>query len=289
MSFRQTAALVMALLVVVPLTGCSAAAEADVPEGVSVSVHQNRPDTADRRLQVRVANNSPVALTITRLTFSSPQFAEAVSYPKAPTMITVGGVTDLPVSLAAPACGTERSTPTVAIDFSMADGRTGHASVVPSDPLTQLPEISARDCLDEAVAEIATIREPAALRVQERSGRLVAFLDLIVTPTGASGSIRIDSVDDTVLLGLFESSQPAPVPSLPIGLDVRGTDGPQVITVPLVPARCDAHAVAEDKRGTLLPLHLEAGGLSGISYFALSAELAGTLYAFVSSACAMRR
>lgn len=281
-------ALALVAPALVGLAGCAASPPEGLPAGIDVSVHQNRPDTEDRRLQVRISNDSSEPLTVTTLTFSSPRFAEPMAYGKAPTTIRAGGTLDLPVDLASPVCGEEDGTPRVQLQFEHGDGHAGRATITPDDPLDQLRGITERDCLEDAMTAIAEIREPTELRTELVGGRLVAFVDLQTVPSGASGSFTIESVDDTVLFGLFDPSSAAPLDSLPLGLTVTADDDPAQLTIPLVPARCDAHAVAEDKRGTLLPLRVRVGDVAGIRYFALSDDRKGELYAYLEDACADR-
>lgn len=282
------AALVLGAPVLVGLVGCAPSAAEGLPAGIDISVHQNRPDTEDRRLQVRISNGSTEPLTVTTLTFSSPRFAEPVPYRKAPSTIRAGGTLDLPIELAAPVCGQADGTPRVQLEFEHGDDDPGRATIVPADSLNQLDGITERDCLDDAMSTVAEIREPAQVRTETVDGRLVAFVDLQIVPTGASGSFTIESVDDTVLFGLFDPASLAPRETLPLELTVSGEDDPVQLTIPLVPARCDAHAVAEDKRGTLLPLRVQVGDLAGIRYFAMSDDRKGELYAYLGRACPTR-
>jgi hypothetical protein len=136
--------------------------------------------------------------------------------------------------------------------------------------------------------KVAVIDEPAQIRVEQAGSRLVAFVDLSVTPAGGSGSFTIRSVDDTVLFGLHDPASATAVDSLPLDFTISGDEEPVELTIPLVPARCDAHAVAEDKRGTLLPLRVEIGDESGIRYFALSDDRKGELYSYLDEACTQR-
>jgi len=270
------------------LAGCAPAVDEGLPPGVEVSIHQNRPDTEDRRLQVRISNGTETPLTVTSLAFSSPDFAEPASYPKAPSTIRPGGVLDLPVALPEPVCGAGDGDPEVELRFEHGAGHPRAAIVVPEDRLQQLDDINERDCLGTSIAAVAAISEPEAIRVEPVAGNLVAFVDLAVVPTGASGTLTIHRVDDTVLFGLFDRSSTTPATSLPLELTVAADDPPTTLTIPLVPGRCDAHATAEDKRGTLLPLRIEVGEFSGIHYFALSDDLKGELYTYLGRACATR-
>ncbi|MEX1079289.1 MAG: hypothetical protein WED09_09310 [Homoserinimonas sp.] len=284
----RTASAPLLVLAIFGLVGCAPNPSDGLPPGIEVSVHQNRPDTGDRRLQVRITNGSDAPLTVTELTFSSPRFAEPVSYQKAPSTIRSGGVLDLPIALAAPACDQNNGGPEVLLEFQHSHDGPGTATVVPDDPLDQLDGISERDCLDDAMTEVAEIKEPPRIRSESLGGRLVALVDLEILPSGGAGSFTIHSVDDTVLFGLFSPASAAPLVTLPLDLTVRADGDPRILTIPLVPARCDAHAVAEDKRGTLLPLRVEIGELSGIRYFALSDDRKGELYSYLGEACPER-
>ena len=51
------------------------------------------------------------------------------------------------------------------------------------------------------------------------------------------------------------------------------------------PARCDPHAIADDKVGTLLPLRVSAGGRDGVVKIDAGAMLRGRIHDFVSTAC----
>ena len=283
-------ALLLALLLG-GLVGCAPAAPAELPDGVQVSVHQNRPDTEDRRLQVRIVNGSASALTVNALSFASPRFSEPAPYAKAPSTIRAGGTLDLPVSLPEPVCGDDGpadATAEVRLEYALESGETGNVVVIPDDPLNQLDGISERDCLQHSMDAVAELREPDRIRVEQADGRLVAFVDLAVNPTGSAGSFTIESVDDTVLFGLFDPTSPTPRDTLRVDLTVNGSDAPGRLTIPLVPARCDAHAVAEDKRGTLLPLRVRVGDATGIRYLALSDDRKGELYSYLNDACTQR-
>jgi len=280
-----------AALAVTALVGCTTTTPTlEPPDGIQISVHQNRADTADRRLQVRIANFGTSALTLYRVWFSSPAYAEDVEHEKVPAVLGAGRTLDLPVTLPAPMCGVREVSPQVGLEFNTGD-RRGVAVVVPDDPLGQLSGIFEQDCLSASIAAIATLTEPESLRTESVGSRLVAFIDLRVQPTGdtgtsGTGTLEITSVDDTVLLSLFDTAQQRTLESLPLGLRIRSGDRPLTVAIPVVPARCDPHAVAEDKRGTLLPLRVTAGERSGIEYFAVSETLKAQLFDFIRTACA---
>jgi hypothetical protein len=59
----------------------------------------------------------------------------------------------------------------------------------------------------------------------------------------------------------------------------------QQLRLHIRPARCDPHAVAEDKVGTLLPLRVRVGGREGVLKVDAGGLLRGHIYDFVTSAC----
>lgn len=70
---------------------------------------------------------------------------------------------------------------------------------------------------------------------------------------------------------------------LPLGIEL-GPDGPAEFRV--VPNRCDAHVLAEDKVGTGLPLEVSTStGAEGRLILAASDELRGQMYAFYAGYC----
>jgi hypothetical protein len=114
-----------------------------------------------------------------------------------------------------------------------------------------------------------------------------AALELVVGPpavgAGAAGSSPgtlgpavLRSVGSTTLLA--EDSR-APWPR-----DVALVPGSGVAIV-VRPARCDPHAVAEDKVGTLIPLALDVAGQEGVVKVAASPALRGQLYDAVIRIC----
>jgi hypothetical protein len=58
-----------------------------------------------------------------------------------------------------------------------------------------------------------------------------------------------------------------------------------VLALRVRPARCDPHAVAEDKVGTLLPLTVAVGSREGVLKVAADGQLRAQLYDFVTQAC----
>ncbi len=269
------------------LSGCADSAATQLPDGVSVSVHQGRLDGQARRLQIRISNSADIPLAIDRLSFSSAAFTTAAEYPKVPVVIAPREATNMPVLLGESVCDATKTTPFVTVDFSTSAVH-GHTTVIPEDALNQLAGVTDRDCLDASISKIAVISGPTDLRIQTVKGNPVALIDLQVEPTGASASFTLVSARDTPLLRLIDVNDPQPVSLLPLAIEVSGEDSPSTVTIAVVPSRCDAHALADDKRGTILPIDVEAGRRSGVSYFPVSEKIKADLYEYIRETCAAR-
>lgn len=294
------------LVAAVLLTGCTApvtdassrtegASESveSLPGGITVAVQQSRSDVAQRRLKVSVTNDGPDPLTVTGLRFSAPQFTEPAVWPKDSTTVRPGTTVDLPVALASPDCSAD-GPPTVTLRFlaagtaNDADPREHEATVTPDDPFDRLPALRTEDCLAEAVAAVATITASGPVRITDVGGSPAAALDLVIAPTGAGGSLRIDSVTGTTLLAPADPATGDRRDELTIGVTVDADAGTTTIPLTFVPNRCDAHAIAEDKRGTILPLHVTGpDGVTGIVPVPVDEATRSALYAFVAKACGL--
>ena len=274
-----------------------------LPDGVSVSVQQSRSDIAQRRLKVSVTNDGASPLTVTGVRFSAPQFAAPAVWPKDSTTVRPGTTVDLPVALAAADCsgdgpptvtlrirdaGTGTGTGTGTDSSTDPGGREREVTVTPDDPFDRLPALRTEDCLAKAVSAIAAITVPGPVRVTEVSGASVATVDVVVTPTGAAESFRIDSVTGTTLLAPADPATGDRRDEITVGVTVDATSAPATVPLAFVPNRCDAHAIAEDKRGTILPLHvIGPGGVPGIVPVPVDDATRSALYAFVADACGL--
>ncbi|WIM28518.1 hypothetical protein QNO26_01090 [Microbacterium wangruii] len=261
--------------VVLALGGC-AAERAELPEGVAVTVQQLRSDVAARTAQVRVVNDSAEDLRIDRVELQDDRFIGALARERDST-VPAGRTVDLRIELSASDCSVPsdaRAESTVVV--TTADG-TAHR-VRAADPLGFIAALHERECLAAAVAAVTSLSwgaftpsapgAPAALR-----------LDLV--PTGAAGTVRIVDVRPTNLL---QFAAPSTDP-FPVGREIDGRDGPSSIQVPLVPLRCDAHAVQEDKRGTVFVVAVETAGAEGVIEVAATAEHRGAILAWVARWC----
>ena len=289
----RSVALVAATALALVLAACTPAGSplpADpeitgLPDGVTAELQQGRSDVAARQAQVVVRNESDETLIIGAVEVDDPRFAQpSVRVDERESTITPGRTVGIRVQLPAVACGEVPSAvtgeTTLTFDYTLGD-TPGRASAAVGDPLSFLPPLHERDCRAAAVADAAHVEfsdfdasppgEPATLV-------------LSVAPTGR-GSVGITGIQTTNLI-TFDDGSAAAIETLPIGLEVEeGGSGRAEISLPIVPLRCDPHAVQEDKRGTIFDVEVEVGGEPGEIELAASEDLRGEILTWVADWC----
>jgi hypothetical protein len=253
--------------------------ESELPPGVSVSVYQTRTDYVPRVLELRITNTGTKSFHLLSARFDSAHFTEPA---EADGLVLTQGLTrDLRVHLAEPVCtlglaGDE----TVTLAWLGDDGKKASAAVSPTDPTAAIERITGQDCLYAAVDSVVTITPPATLVVEGDGATSVAIIELSLVPTGAAGSITLHSVSETVLLAAMDG------PGWPVGVAVDAQSPTRTVPLRMRPARCDPHAIIEDKRGTVLPLAVSTtAGISGTYNLPVSDDLRREIYAWLSSRC----
>lgn len=264
------------------LAACTSAPAA-VPDGVAFSVYQTRFDANARQLQFHIENESGEPLTFTNARLDSPLFDSPVEW-QGESTVADGRARDLKASLPDAACPRATDTSaTATFDFVLADGRSGTATVVPGDPMNILSGLTAADCLNAALDAHAGI-EIVSLAGSGEPGA-PATMTLEVTPTAAPGELRLETIEGTNLLALLDDNG-AQVDERQLGLVIDAESQQQLIVLRLEPTRCDPHAVAEDKQGTLFPVVFSTSeGEAGKVRIAAPDAIRSQLYAFVADYC----
>lgn len=275
------------------LTGCAGGGAVldALPDGVTVDVYQTRTDLPARGLQIAVANESADDLTITSAELESAQFAGSAAWSSRPggTLVRTGTTVDLPVSLPEAACAQPHPVATVRLGFRTASGDRGIAVLPALDRYERLPAMRAEECLGEAVGGVARLTIDAPIRVDDSGTRPIAFVPVAYTPTGGTGSVTVVAVERTVLLALPDAAG-ATTPRLPLELRIDAGDAPGEFEIPIVPGRCDPHAIAEDKQGTVLVLEVTVStGETGRIRIPASAPTRTSIYDYVAATCGMPR
>lgn len=254
-----------------------------LPAGVTVELQQLRSDVAARQAQVMVTNGTAETLVVGDLAIADPRFEGPIGRVAArDSRIAPGTSVGIRVQLPPVACdGTgESADPSLEFDYTLGD-TGGRASAPIDDPLEFVPPLHERECrvvLLSAAADVAfTGFEPSP------TGEPAA-LELTVTPTGAGGA-GIRAIQTTNLLTFAAADgDTADAHAIDVALEPGVTD-PVVVELPLVPLRCDPHAVQEDKRGTIFDLDVEIAGAGGEIELAAPEDLRGRILTWVADWC----
>lgn len=265
------------------LGGC-APTPPSLPVGVTVTIFETRFDAALRQVQLRVTNDSGAPLTVLRAELDSSRFVTPAVFERSQT-VPSGSARDLPVTLGDAVCGDSPPSDSVRLEFELDNTSRGSVLLDVADTAI-LEAITERECRIAAVATHATIVPPESAQWTAGAGQ-PAVLDFRVIPTGAPGTLTIVDVDNTTLLGLVDETG-ARVTPLTVGLVIDSDSEPAVIRVRVVPARCDPHAVAEDKQGTQFAFAVETSdGPQGQVRVAVSDKVRQSIYAFFADYCGL--
>lgn len=282
---RRVLASVLALAVLtIGLTACDPAPANEVPDGVRISVYQPRPDVPKNRIAIQVHNDGDEAVTITGAVLTSSFFTDPFAWGPRTATVAPGYAVDLRVDIPSEAiCDDGTPTQTVTFDWKAGD-KTGTGRVTPDDPFQMLDLLHDAACLVESVDAVASLTAVSLTAPAAMPGP--AELLIAVEPTGADGTVTLDSIHSTTLLNPA-GPDGIGVAELDLGIPIDAESPPEV-RIPIVPNRCDAHALAEDKVGTRMPLYVTApDGTSGRLVLGASDELRGQMYAFYSSFCGL--
>ncbi|MGO4804976.1 hypothetical protein AB4089_07570 [Arthrobacter sp. 2MCAF15] len=270
---------------------------------VTAEISQFRDNYSKQIIEIQLTNSTGSALTVLGAELNSPLFSAVIAWPahSGGIVLPPGQTKSLPAPLPAPECGSPAATTgppgtnaasggapgtTAFVSLRLAQppgGGPAGATTPAADPFGVLARNNAEMCLTGAASAVATIRLAPDLEVAA-DGR-TAVVRLLVQPhatdaADAGGAeLVIDRIDETTLLA--EATQ-APWPR---SLTLRAGGPPQEVRLGIRPARCDPHAVAEDKVGTLLPLRVRVAGREGVLKVGADDQLRGRMYDFVTTAC----
>ncbi len=168
------------------------------------------------------------------------------------------------MQLPAVACGgcrgDEDADAEASVTFDYSTGGDPVEVTVPlPDPVGFVAPLHERECRAAQLAKAAGL---AFTGFTPSAAGAPATLELDCPPTGAAAAV-LSGIQTTNLL-TFAQAAGDTADTYPLDLAVTAADtAPVVVSLPLVPLRCDPHAVQEDKRGTIFTLDVELDGDSG--------------------------
>jgi hypothetical protein len=248
---------------------------------VIVELVQLRSDLSVGRLQLHVENASPEPLELLSARLAAPGFEEDAVWQRAPATVPSGGALNLPLPIPPVDCDADSGPLTVA-GTAEREGATVAFEVEPADPLGTLARILATACAAERTADAVRI-EATEVAVEGTGDTSVAVVTLDLRPTGGGGGVHLVEVRPTVLLRAEEGDD-----GWPLDVVVDSNSAPQQLALRMEPARCDAHALADDKVGTLFPVVVELqGGGKARFPLPLAAGVKDALLRFVAAHCGL--
>ncbi len=250
------------------VAGCSSGPErTELPDGTSVVVDQRRLQRQLGEVLVRVA--SPVEMEVTSLTLSSDR-SDPVTWTGSET-VRAGYERDYDVTLPRGRCGPE---PTFSVELTYrVDGEERVSRTTAPDRYGAATRLLDAGCVQETVEAVATIK----VGTPEVDGDALR-LPVTATPTG-TGTVTLLGYGDTTLFRQTDDS----------ARDVVLGDAPRRVDLVVEPARCDPHAVAEDKVGTLFAVEVEGTDLPAGAFYTLPLTTAqrSAFFGFVREACGL--
>ncbi|PRZ08575.1 hypothetical protein BCE75_101305 [Isoptericola sp. CG 20/1183] len=257
---RAAAALAAAVAITAATAACTpdeppATVPDDVASGLQVEVRQDRTQYADGTAKLHVTNGSTETLTLLSGRLEASGFGPSGPDGSAqPATLQPGGARDVRIALgevdcdaAPPASGTVAVSVTVALGEAAAPGPSRQVALTATDPHGRLAAVHTQECARRLVASGADLRVLPDLATERRGDRLVLLLRVRVEPVPGGPVVRLDRVTGTTLMA------PADGAAAWTGEALAPDDAGDVV-LDVAPQRCDPHAVAEDKRGTFVPV-----------------------------------
>jgi hypothetical protein len=281
-AFRRGAA-VWVVLVALAVVACSGSdsdsgtEQAPWPDGLTAFGSREPFDYQSRHAFVRFLIEPEREVTVTRVEVSSPRFEDVIWTGTE----TFDRVWDLEFDLPLGECGGNVDAE-VTLTYAIGDGSPQISRTTVEDRYESIRSTLDRDCAATTLREAAEMRLGEG-RVEGRGRHSVYVLPVTFTPTGKRDDVTFRGVGSTVLFRHIAGSA-----SSDSGTRIPLTGDPVTVPVRLEPARCDQHALMEGKRGTYIPVHVQAPELRGASfYLPLDNQGRGALMEFFASHCGL--
>jgi hypothetical protein len=283
---RTAIAAILSVFATTLVSGCQATRSlVEPPQGIKASIYQPRLDISMNRIAIKFHNDGTQPLTITAATLKSNFFDNDFIWgPGRSATLSPGFAIDLRVDIpSVDSC--DEARPENSLRFDWRVGKvSGTSVVIPKDTYGILERLHDDGCFIAAMNTVATMTAVSLTPPAEK--QTPATLLISIAPTGEKGTLTVDSVGSSTLLRPADS---AGIGSAKLDLGVViNANGPREITIPIVPNRCDAHGLAEDKVGTRIPLFVTLpDGTKGRFVLPASDLLRAAIYSFYTSFCGL--
>lgn len=267
----------------------------DVAAHLSVEVSQGRTQYADREILLEVTNGSDRTMTLVAGALHADGFGPSHLAKDRPRALLPGTTRDVHIWLGEARCagvpaGPDEAVPdaapsatiTLALGEGDDQGPATDIAVDVTDTAGHLARNHAVDCARAAVESGVRLTVEPDLPVETRDGEPTAFVTVRVEPVDDGPEVTIDRITETTLLADPDARGTV---SGWTGRELAGQRSGEIV-LPVVPARCDAHAVGEDKRGTFLPVEASVDGTAQhVFYVPMPDAARAALYDFIGDSC----
>lgn len=246
-------------LIVGALAACGDTVETTpLPDGIVMHIDQSRVERKGREVFLRVENGTTGPVTIEAFELTSPRFAD-VSW-SGDDEIGPTYETDLEFDLPTGRCGTDVDAQVV-LTYRVGDGGLRRSTGSADDPYGSAALLADRDCAETTLRNAADL-DVGTPEVTGTGRGSVLRVPVTLSPTGGSADVRFTGFGSTVLFRQTDDS------ATDVSVPLTAGSPPTTQIMSVVPARCDPHALAEDKVGTLFGVAVAAPGLAaGSSFF----------------------
>lgn len=248
----------LAVLLVGSLSACAGdqVERSPMPEGVVVQIDQSRFQRSGRILFVSIQNGTSHQIAISDFTLTSPRF-EDVRW-SGDDSLEPGDKTDIDFTMPQGRCG-KRLDAKITLTYRRDGAEPQKSTTSVDDIYDNALYFADRDCAQVTLEEAAKV-EVGTPQVDGTGRGSVLNLPVTMTPTDKRTDVRFAGFGDTVL---FRQT-----PASPADVDIALTGPAQHLKMQVVPARCDPHALAEDKVGRLFAVKVVADDVpADASYF----------------------
>ena len=239
--------LVVALLLVAGLLGaCGGDDTVPVARGVTFQLEQTRQDLQGRQFSVQVVNGGREDMTVERVELESGRLDEPARY-DGPTTVFAGTTVNLTMTMPRARCGNGIDA-TVRITYMLGDGESVTSTARPTDHFDSVERFMKRDCAEETLGRVVI----DGLEARGRGDEATLDIGVTFTPPKSGTAVHLVTVGGSTLLA------PAGPDATTIDRTLTPGGEPVRANLSFIPNRCDAHVVAEDRTGGILPLRVES-------------------------------
>lgn len=260
------------------LASCAESAKkVPLPDGVTLLSDQSRLHRKDREIFIRIQNTSDKLIRVEAFTLMSDRITD-VKW-TGDEKIPAGTEADIEYEMPKGQCGAG-FTPTARLTYRVGGGRLQESDARADDRYGNISHAMDRDCAESTLKDAADL-EVGDPTVVGKGRDSVLNLPVTMTPTGKRADVRFGGFGSTILFNQAEGS--------PADVDIPIANDPVNLVMRVTPARCDGHALADDKVGRLFDVKVigDDVGEDASFYLPLTSRQRVTFFDFYRSHCGL--